>query len=82
MRTVYSNNITMVPASQLPFRNKWRMLANGLPKGSVLFVVPDDETAMKRRMRRVAEAFRARGRPVNGVSSKTDRTAPLSSARR
>lgn len=59
-----SDTITLVPACELPFRDEWQAIANGLPLGAVLFVVPDHETTSKRTMRQVAAGFRAQGRPV------------------
>ncbi len=64
-----SDNLTVVPASQLPFKQKWQTIANRLPQGTVLFVVPSQELPVKTSMRRVALTLRARGRLIGAVTS-------------
>jgi hypothetical protein len=53
-------NLTLMPASQLPFRDEWLRVAGSLDVGSVLFVVPVEETSLKRNMMKVARAVRGR----------------------
>lgn len=62
MRRFISDNLTLAPASQLPFKDEWRQIANGLPTGSVLFIVPTDETPMTRSLRQIARTLRRQGR--------------------
>ncbi len=64
MKTYRSDNLTIVPGSELPFLHEWRIVAKGLPCGSALFVVPTEETPMKQSMRQLAIALRSRGRKV------------------
>lgn len=71
MRRLRSENLTLVPASQLPFQDEWRRVANDLPAGSVLFVVPADETPIKRSMRSVARTLRRQGRRIAAIRSAT-----------
>ena len=59
-----SDTPTMIPASELPFREEWRLIANALPRGAVLFVVPEGETASKQSMPRLAARVRSQGRPI------------------
>ncbi len=61
------NNLTFVPASQLPIIQDWRELAQTLPAGAALFIVPTSETPLKRSMRRVADSLRAHGRHIAAV---------------
>ncbi len=76
MRRFHSDNLTMVPASELPFRKEWQDIANGLPAGAVLFVVPALETASKKTMREIAARFRAQGRPNFARRSRVTSDAP------
>lgn len=62
-------NIALVPASQLPYRATWQAIANGLPPGNVLFVVPARETLMKERMRRVAATLQSQGYRLSAIIS-------------
>lgn len=62
-RRATSDNFVVVPASQLPFREQWRRLADELPPHNVMFVVPASEIPLKRSMR-MAVDLRRRGRHI------------------
>ena len=64
MRHFYSDNLTLLPASQLPNLGAWRSLSDGLPPGTALLVVPSTNTPMKKLMTEVAAVLSARGRRV------------------
>jgi hypothetical protein len=38
--TVHLDNVAVVPASLLPFRAHWQNVANELPDGEILIVLP------------------------------------------
>lgn len=69
MKGLRSDNLMLAAASQLPFQDEWRQLANDLPGGSVLFVVPVDETSMTCAMQKVASALRRQGRRVAAIQA-------------
>ncbi len=75
MRRLRSDNLMLVSGSELPFSDEWRRIADGLPAGSVLFIVPAQETPMKQRMRRVAAALRAQGRGIAAITPPANRSA-------
>ncbi len=77
-RKVRSDNLTFVPASQLPFKKEWQAIAEGLPHGATLFVVPARETLLKQTMRNIAATSQARGRRVFSVENVRDTTASTS----
>ena len=56
------SNLVLMRASQLPFESDWRRLARGLPRGSIVLIVPTAELPVKNSLRRVAVALRANGR--------------------
>ncbi len=62
------DNITLLPASLLPFKEHWLRLADELPAHEALFVVPAGETRLKWSMRRLVPQLRARGRHVTTIS--------------
>ncbi len=62
------DNIALMPASMLPFKDEWQAIAARLPLGVVLLVVPNDESAMKRRMRRVASVLQLQGHRTSTVT--------------
>ncbi|MDP9471406.1 MAG: hypothetical protein M3Q71_12180 [Chloroflexota bacterium] len=57
------DNIALVPASLLPFKDQWDQLVNNLP-GSALLVVPDGDPSVRRTMSRIAAQLQIRGRHV------------------
>lgn len=63
-------NMAIVPASQLPFKEEWRRMASALPPGEALFVVPIAETPLKKSMRQVAATLRARGCAISAIPEK------------
>ena len=62
-RSVHLDNVALVPASLLPFKDEWQAVANGLPAGGVLVCLPRQEKH-RRIVRSVATQLRARGTPV------------------
>lgn len=58
------DNIAIVPASQLPFKDIWQEVANNLPQGSVLlYRFPGNKTYLQI-MNRVRELFEEKGHRV------------------
>ncbi len=60
---VQLDNIALVPASLLPRKAEYQALANQLPQGEILLVLPAD-TRERAAVQRVAQLFRAKGRHV------------------
>ena len=58
------DNITLVPAHLLPRKAEYQTLANALPEGDILLVLPPPESRERETLQRVAELFRAKGRHV------------------
>jgi len=58
------DNLTLVPASVLPRKADYEAIANRLPRGEVLLVLPPPESRERQTMERVAQLFRAKGRHV------------------
>lgn len=63
------DNITLIPASQLPFKDEWTKIAQGLPAHEALLVVPSAEIPLKQVARTLVPQLRARGRHVTAVST-------------
>lgn len=63
-RRIQSDNITLIPASQLPFKAEWEKIANQLPAREALMVIPSAETPFKRVARALVPQLSARGRHV------------------
>ena len=58
----------MVPASLLPHKATYQRLANQLPAGAVLIVLPVEETPEKGTLQEVAARLRAKGHPIATLS--------------
>ena len=61
---VQLDNLTLVPASLLPRKADYEAIANDLPHGEVLLVLPPLSSPERTTMQRVAQLFRAKGRHV------------------
>ena len=61
---VQLDNIALVPAHLLPRKAEYQAIANELPKGDILVVLPPPASRERRTMERVAQLFRAKGRHV------------------
>ena len=61
---VQLDNLTLVPASLLPRKAEYEALADRLPRGEVLLVLPPLGSPERATVQRVAQLFRAKGRHV------------------
>ena len=61
---VQLDNLTLVPASLLPRKADYEAIANDLPRGEVLLILPPVDSPERTTMQRVAQLFRAKGRHV------------------
>ena len=68
MKRVRTDNITLVPASLLPFKERWQHLAGERPAHEALLIVPADETPLKQTMRRLVPTLREHGRTITTVT--------------
>jgi len=58
------DTITLVPAHLLPRKAAYQAIANALPRGDILLVLPPADSPERAAMQRVAATFRAKGRHV------------------
>lgn len=70
------DNLALVPASLLPCKAQWQQLANELPSGSTLIVLPAADLPQRATLEIVATRLRAKGRVVATVPAQTF-TLPL-----
>ncbi len=71
---VQLGNIALVPAHLLPRKAEYQALANQLPQGDILLVLPPADSQERPTMERVAQLFRAKGRHVTVLTE--ERLAP------
>jgi hypothetical protein len=60
-RGVRLENIALVPASLLPYRRRYQSIANALPQGAVLLVLPRTSPVQRQLLVQLARGFAARG---------------------
>ena len=68
-RHVRLDNIALVPANLLPRKAAYQTLANNLPPGDVLIVLPTDNPQEQRTLQTVATLWRAKGCRVTVVAA-------------
>ncbi len=66
-RGVVLDNITLVPASLLPFKARWDQFTHTLPAGEALLVIPPGDTPLHQTLRAIVPHLRAQGRHVTAV---------------
>ena len=65
---VHLDNIVIVPAHLLPCKTAYQAIANQLPRGAVLIVLPTADTPEKRLLQTAADRFKAKGRHVTTIT--------------
>ena len=58
------DNLALVPGSLLPFKTEWQRLANELPAGTTLIVLPSGDGSARRTLEKVSASMQAKGRQV------------------
>ena len=76
------DNVALVPARLLSERERWQDLANQLPRGGVLIVLPSTNARQRQFLKGVARRLAANGHRVATVTSdqftkRTSRTEQL-----
>jgi hypothetical protein len=72
---VHLDNIALVPAHLLPRKAEYQAVANALPCGDILVVLPSADSRERPTMERVAALFRAKGRRVTVLTEERLRPA-------
>jgi len=68
------DNIALVPGSLMPYKAQYQALANALPRGDILIVLPSPTSREYRTMTTVKALFEAKGHRVTALSA--DQLAP------
>ena len=58
------DNLALVPASLLPFKSQWQAMANSLPKGTTLIILPTINTPPRKILQKVAITLETEGHHV------------------
>lgn len=68
-RQVTLDNIALVPGNLLPELARYQALANRLPRGEVLVVLPAQAGPSRHTFETAAQQFRSRGRRVTTITA-------------
>jgi hypothetical protein len=69
LRKAKLDNVALVPASLLPYKQQYQEIANGLPAGNILIVIPENSRPSSSVLERVASSLKNRGHPVTTLSA-------------
>ena len=67
-RNVKLENVALVPGNLLPYKNQYQEIANALPKGGILIVLPQ-ELSSRRVFEKTAEQLKNQGRRIATISA-------------
>ena len=67
IRKARFDNLALVPASMLPFKDEWQSIANELPEGGALILLPSPSNKQRRNCEKVAVELREKGHQVTTV---------------
>jgi len=65
------DNVALVPASLLPFKARWQAVANDLPRGDILIVLPDSASAARRTLQSIGTILKTKGHQVTTIAAGT-----------
>ena len=69
VRKARLDNLAVVPASLLPFKEQWQDVANSKPGEHVLIVLPEVEKRPRRVLEQVATQLREKGHAVTMLTA-------------
>ena len=67
-KSVKLDNVALVPGNLLPYKSQYQEIANGLPQGGILIVLPQ-ELASRRAFEQTAVQLKNKGHRIVSVSA-------------
>jgi len=64
LRRTKLDNLVLVPANLLPYKDQWQEIANGLSHNGVLIILPPTGKPLHKTLETVATLLEAHGHPV------------------
>ncbi len=62
------DNVALVPGNLLPYKREYQHIANDLPKGGVLIVLPQEQSS-RRAFEKTAAQLKSKGRRIATISA-------------
>lgn len=59
--------LALLPANLLPFKAQWQRLANNLPRGGVLIILPEEDQRLRKPIEAVATHLKDEGYRVTTI---------------
>src|ERR1700674_5174119 len=69
LRRARLDNLTLVPGHLLPFKAQYQRIANALPAGEVLVILPSGGRPVRNAVKTVVDLVRAKGQHVTTLSA-------------
>ena len=69
VRKAKLDNLALVPASLLPYKEEYQAIANQQPPGTTLVILPAGDSLPRRTLQIVATRLRDQGQPVRIIPS-------------
>jgi hypothetical protein len=66
---VQLDNLALVPANLLPFKGRYQAIANALPRGQVLIILPSTPGPQRKALEKVTTLLEENGHPVTTLSA-------------
>ncbi len=70
-----SDNLVLVPGSELPFIDEWKAVAAHLPRGVALVVMAGKDGKLQTTSQQIVETFKASGHPVKTTTKENKEQA-------
>jgi hypothetical protein len=64
IRRAQLDNLALVPANLLPYKEEYQHLANDLPQGDILIILPEEDQKLRIAVEKVAHHLKAAGQRV------------------
>jgi hypothetical protein len=64
LRKAHLDNLAVVPANLLPFKTQWQQIANRLPRGSALIILPAPTSPQRKTFETVVTKLQEQGKRV------------------
>ena len=75
LRRAKLDNVALVPASLLPYKKQYQAIANRLPRGTTLIILPAEASRQRRTLEAVATGLRLKGQMVSTMTVKTAKSS-------
>jgi hypothetical protein len=67
-QSVKLDNVALVPGNLLPFKNEYQEIANGLPQGGILIVLPQEQGS-RRAFEQTAAQLKQQGKAITTITA-------------